>query len=285
MEGAKKLNIASLRVLYTLLCLFEQELTMKELIEQLNKKGYGPYNNFVVSKYINTCKSCGIDIQKIENKYKIFNFPVGINFTAQEGELLYTLKSFSETFKSKKINEIIENLLDKLHLHKYRTNNGLASSANLRIIKLFEKACLSKSNIDVTHNNKTINSYKPESIYVKNGKIFFKMSQDNEIIDFDPDNILDIQILEEKPGAYLYSNTVIYELYGRLAKSYQLRENEQIIHFKDKNTIVISNKYEDRKELLHRLMRYDSSCKIIRPKECADEMKKLIERTLENYGE
>ncbi len=285
MDSTKKINIASLRVLNTLLCLFEQDLSMKELIEQLNKKGYGPYNNFVVSKYINTCKSCGIDIQKINNKYKLINFPVGDVFMPNEGELLFMLKAFSETFKTKKVHEIIEGLLKKLHLNLYKTNNGMLSSENYRIIKLFEKACLSNSSVDVVFDNKTMENYNPEDIYVKDGKIFFRMSQDDDIVDFDPDNILDIQLLEEGPNKPFFVKSVIFELRGRLAKSYQLRENEQMLHQKGDDVIVVSNKYEDKETLLHRLMRYDSSCKIIKPQEYVDDMKKMIEKSLQNYGE
>ena len=89
----KKVNNASLRVLQTLLCLFEQDLTMNELIQKLNSNGFGHFNNFVLSKYINTCKSCGIDIQKIKNRYTIVNFPIGMRFSAEEGELLYEINS------------------------------------------------------------------------------------------------------------------------------------------------------------------------------------------------
>ena len=65
MAKAKKFNIASYKVLKTLLCLFQDNLSMQELISQLELSGYGPYNNYIVSKYINTLKCCGIDIQKI----------------------------------------------------------------------------------------------------------------------------------------------------------------------------------------------------------------------------
>ena len=63
-----KINQASLKVLKILSLLFKKNMTMNELVDAMNDNGLGPCNNFVVSKYINTCKSCGIDIQKINNK-------------------------------------------------------------------------------------------------------------------------------------------------------------------------------------------------------------------------
>ena len=52
-----KINQASLKVLKILSLLFEKNMTMNELVDAMNDNGLGPCNNFVVSKYINTCKS------------------------------------------------------------------------------------------------------------------------------------------------------------------------------------------------------------------------------------
>ena len=41
----KKINIASYRVLQTLLALFNNNLTMAELVSELNQKGFGTYSN------------------------------------------------------------------------------------------------------------------------------------------------------------------------------------------------------------------------------------------------
>ena len=88
-----KINQASLKVLKILSLLFEKNMTMNELVDAMNDNGLGPCNNFVVSKYINTCKSCGIDIQKINNKYTILNFPIGLRFSPTESELLFEVKN------------------------------------------------------------------------------------------------------------------------------------------------------------------------------------------------
>ena len=77
--------------------------------------------------------------------------------------------------------------------------------------------------------------------------------------------------------------TVIFEIKGSLAKRYQPRENEQITHFKNNGSIIITNRYEDKKQLLHRLMRYDSSCKVLKPKAYVAEMQEMIANTLKNY--
>ena len=72
-----KKNIASIQVLKTLKALFEGEYTMAELIQKLNENEKEPvFNNSVISKYINTCRYCGIKILKINNKYFITKTPI-----------------------------------------------------------------------------------------------------------------------------------------------------------------------------------------------------------------
>lgn len=280
---AKKVNNASLRVLQTLLCLFEQSLTMNELIQKLNISGFGEFNNFVLSKYINTCKSCGIDIQKIKNKYTIINFPIGMKFSADEGELLYEIKQFSESLKTDKTEKIINNFLNKLHLPFFKTNSGLLSSKNYRIINLFEKACISKCDIRIIYKDSSFFDCSPTSIKAKNNQVVFNIKNQKESKEINIDDIVDIKFLEQQNENNSEITTVLFELRGQLAKRYQLRENEQIIQIKNNGNIVIANKYEEKNELLRRLLRYDSFCKVIRPLSYVGEMKKIIQKSLNNY--
>ena len=66
---SQKKNLSSMQVIKTLQILLQGDYTMNELIEQLNANESEPiFNNSVVSKYINTCRYCGIEIPKIHNK-------------------------------------------------------------------------------------------------------------------------------------------------------------------------------------------------------------------------
>ena len=63
-----KKNQSSMQVLKTLLVLLEGNYTMQELVEKLNEKEKeSVFNSSVVSKYINTCRHCGIEIIKVDN--------------------------------------------------------------------------------------------------------------------------------------------------------------------------------------------------------------------------
>ena len=67
---SNKKNISSMQVLKTLQVLLQGNYTMQELVSILNEnENEHLFNNSVISKYINTCRYCGIDIQKIHNKY------------------------------------------------------------------------------------------------------------------------------------------------------------------------------------------------------------------------
>lgn len=280
---ASKINQASLKVLKILNLLFKKNMTMNELVDAMNNDGLGPCNNFVVSKYINTCKSCGIDIQKINNKYTILNFPIGLRFSPRESELLFEIKSISENLKSGEVEHIVDKFINKLHLAFYKSGTGLQSSKNYRIIKIFEKACLSQCEIKIIFKDKTTYNCTPKEIQVIDEKIFFKTYNNKESKELNPDDIIDIRIIDDKVLTKESMDTVIFEIQGSLAKRYQPRENEQITQFKNNGSIIITNRYENKKQLLHRLMRYDSSCKILKPKSYVKEMRAMIENTLKNY--
>lgn len=285
MNNIDKINIASYKVLQTLICLFNKDMTMKELVDYLNSLNIGTYNNFVISKYINTCKICGIDIQKLNNKYTIINFPIGMRFNPKESKLLYEIKSFTDTLKQDNpLVLTIHNLFNKLHLQFFKSNNGLLSSKNCRIIKTFEKACKEQYQINIIFKNKSVYKCSPKSINVEKGRIFFTTDNHNNVKQIHPDDVIDIVITEEKSILKYSSQNVIFELYDKLAKNYQLKENEQILRMKDDSTLVILNKYETKKELLHRLMRYGALCKIISPKEYVLEMKDIINKSIDNQN-
>ena len=285
MNNLRKINIASYRVLKTLLLLFEKNMTMNELVEALDADGSGTYNNFVVSKYVHTCKSCGLDIQKIDGKYCLVNFPFAVKFTPDETRLLFELQNNNQDLKSKTQDKNMQTLLEKLHLPFFKSSVGFKSSENYLIVKVFEKAMTAESDVLLTFKDGTQKQCTPADIVMDGDKIVLKVTSDNGVEDVYPDKLANVKPTNKSARKTKISGgEVVYELKGKLAKRYQLRENEQILKFKANGTIVITNKYEDKKTLLHRLMRYDALCKIVKPQEYVDDFKKMINDALDNYG-
>ena len=82
---SNKKNISSMQVLKTLQVLLQGNYTMQELVSILNENEKEPlFNNSVISKYINTCRYCGIDIPKIHNKYFVASMPFGIELEVKD---------------------------------------------------------------------------------------------------------------------------------------------------------------------------------------------------------
>ena len=83
--------------------------------------------------------------------------------------------------------------------------------------------------------------------------------------------------------AILRPNTkeTIFELYGKLAKTYAIKDDERLVEF-GKDRIVIANSENSKEKLFRRLLRYDSLCKILFPKEDVEQFRNLVQKALDN---
>lgn len=256
---------------------------MSELVIALEKAGYGPYNNYIVSKYIHTLKTCGIDIQKVQNRYCIVNFPFIMKLTSVESQLLYDIKTKSEKVSLDNIGYVVGNFFDKIHLPFYKSGMGKFSSPNHNIIKNLEQAYKTNVEVILTYEDETKVDGFVRDVKVVGGKYHFILANQSGVKEIIPDNIYNVELLNKKAIINGSDKGVIFELKGRLAERYQLRENEHIIKYKDNGSIVILNEYEDRHVLIQRLLRYDSSCKVIGPTDFLIEFKSVVQNSLKNY--
>ena len=86
---AQKINASSTQVIKTLNVLLQGDYTMRELIDMLNQNEPEPiFNNSVISKYINTCRYCEFDIQKIHNKDYVAKIPFGLDLSVLDVDLI-----------------------------------------------------------------------------------------------------------------------------------------------------------------------------------------------------
>ena len=76
-------------------------------------------------------------------------------------------------------------------------------------------------------------------------------------------------------------NSVVFEVYGRLASLYKLKPSEKVINFSN-NHLTISNTEEDKDVLIRRLIKYGENCKIIRPQSVQKEFLELTNNILKN---
>lgn len=281
-----KINTSSLQVMKTLLALLEEACTMQELIEKLNSKEKDSiFNNSVISKYINTCRYCNIEIPKIQNKYFVTKIPFGLNLSINDVELLKKMQKLCSDYFSKKINKGFNSFIDKLNRFSNKTILRIEKETINISFEAFEKAIKEERKVRLMLRTQAVIDCIPLSITTHQKRTYFRIKHDNKEKSIALDRIIGIEILNEifKTPDF-ENNTAIFEVRGNLAHRYNLRENEVMIK-QEGSSITIENKGEDMNLLLSRLLRYDSLCEVKSPALCRSEMIKIINDTLANYGE
>lgn len=276
--------MASYKVLYTFLSLYQCNMTMHELISSLNKLNLGVFNPFIVQKYIHTLKSCGINIQKIHNKYSIVNFSFGTKLSEEDATLLHNLKTEYEKASVNDMEYAIHTFFTKLHLPFYKYTTGSVYGPHLKILKFIKYAFNTNVEVMITYKNSSKEICFIREIKIVDKKYYFLAANENCVKEVALEDIENVELIQ-KPSKITFGNTgVIYELYGSNAERYQLRPNEKILRYNPPKSIVILNEYEEKTLLIQRLLRYDSSCKILEPADFSNQMLEEINGALMNYN-
>lgn len=90
-------------------------------------------------------------------------------------------------------------------------------------------------------------------------------------------------ILEDEEEYFGANNEVIFEVYGKLAKTYLLKADERVVD-STKISLVVGSGAKDWDVLFKRLLRYDTLCKVLQPKSAVDAFYAMIEQSLLNLG-
>ena len=278
-----KLNTASMNVLYTMMTLLESPMTMKDLI--INFAKFSPCNNFVISKYINTCRFCKFDIVKDSGKYILRKLPIKISFSQDEEDIITNdLIDNAVKSNSKDLINTLSNFLFKLcRLTSFDAVVEQPANNN-PILKEFEESLFCELMIEVTTKDGKNFICSPVEIKYLQDKIILSVFYNDSIRDIPLDKVVSIQKTSRKILTGIIPHTVTFKLTKDLAKRYSARPNERIINIEADGSIIISNRSEDKEALMKRLMRYDEKCEIISPKILRDEFKTKIEQMLENYN-
>lgn len=281
-----KKNISSLHVLKTLKLLLEDNYTMAELIQKLNEQEKESiFNNSVISKYINTCRFCGVKIVKIFNKYYVTKLPFGLNLTDDETNLIQNLKNAVIAELSTKSCNKFQKFIDKLNRYTNKKIARVEKKAYPIAFELFEKAINMKKRVKLLFKNRYELSGIPVDITTQKGKIFFRIYTKSRIRMIDASRLSGIEVLDETFVGYMNEQDVLFKLKGKLAKRYEIREEEELRNIvPPEDGILVCNKSRNSEMLLSRLMRYDSLCEVVAPKIIREDMKELINDTLLNYG-
>ncbi len=283
---SSKINISSMQVIKTLQVLLQGNYTMNELVDRLNfKEKDAIFNNSVVSKYINTCRYCGIDIPKIQNKYFVASMPFGLDLTSNDIDLLEKLQNVVKENIIKKYCKFFDDFIERINKYSNKQIIKVDKSTYKMSLELFENAMCERRKVKFLYKNGSEYICTPLKLVENGDRVFFNVLYKNREKLINSDRVSGLSILSEKFFPRMSDVTVTYKMKRELAKRYVLRENEKILQKFENGDIVISNNGEVKDILFSRLFRYDDLCEILTPKNYREEFKTILESTLSNYGE
>lgn len=286
MAKAVKKNLSGIQVMKTLLVLLQGNFSMQEIIARLNQNEKEPvFNNSVISKYINTCRVCGIDIPKIHNKYFVTNMSFGLELTTGDINLLENMQNIIKEHMTNKVHKVFDRFVEKVNRYSNKKIARVEKDVHFQSTEYFESAINEKRKIRLMFKNRIIMDCIPICIAENQGKRYFQVLHNGKEKLVDSNRVAGIEVLTQKYSLNHMDTSVVYVLKGELACRYTIRDNEQLIFPTEPGTITISNRGENKDLLIARLLRYDDKCEILTPKSYRDEMKQILDSALANYGE
>lgn len=297
---AENFNIvpSGYRILYVLFLLINNGLSQKEINEKLSQNPdiEQSFTKETLLKIINTLKVSDIEIIKKKNKYHVSKLPWQFDLDETHFKTLFSLIYYVGALEQKELskdyNSFLENLFrfvpekkllqfDK-EISNYKSLNKYSKYA-LRIRKI-EQFRQSDSRIKIILNEGHEYYFDTYHLEYTSQKVFLTgyslKHHENKTIDLDA--VKSVKQLPQKSSGVFFPSSVTFKIKGRLAKSYNLRENEKLLNFEN-DELIVSNKGEDRQKLFRRLLKYKDLCKIVATDSVRNDFKQMLERILQNY--
>ena len=297
----EKYNESSIKIFKFIFLLYNDDAYYDKVMNIL-KSSTNEKPHVILNKYLNALKVFGINVIKDKNKYKLLNTPFTKPYELEDLKTIALIENFTiQLPNSKKKNEIekliktIKNSFNANSKSKYNQLQGseffeeVFQYSNIKQqIEKCEEYCQGQYKIKIIYDSKgkEITSicnakqiiYGNKTAYLRIYKI-----KEQEIKDVAIEKIISITQLPSLKNNTELPMTIIYRITGRLAKSYNIKENERLIEVKNDGSLLIANNNEPYDKLLKRLIRYDYNCVIERPKFIKEQMMEMINNTLKNY--
>ena len=307
MKNNKKLNEGCLKIFHLLELLYNDKADYDSVVNIFKDEIDETSINTVqvnLNKYINTLKIFGIKIRKENNKFKLLSSLYAMNFDLDDLKAISLLSSSINSFPdidlTQEVNGFLQSLEarmnneDKNTLNELKQNSPTDNSfyyANLREqIKECEQVCKENCKITVIYKKrkKEIScKCTPKDVVYDSKNVYLKVHDyiSHNLIEIPINSILTIIKSPSVASTIEMNTTVIYKLKNRLAKTYKLKEDETSEGFDKDGSQTIINKSGNIDNLIPRLLRYSYDCEIISPKILREEMKRIINETINLYEE
>ena len=262
---------------------------IRKLFDDNNKKSVS--TNEVLNKYINTLRTLGLNIKRKEGKYTLYNFLVQIVLTNEETEAFNKLQMNIAKYGSiREINifyEIKKRILRFLDVNSQNEINTyidqyLVNSLGIKV-KLFAKLCDDGQILKIRFKGEIHNVEPIEVIFLEN-KIYLECYEPKimSIVKFPIEKITLVKQQPLKNKNRMFTNSVVYEIYGRLKENYKLKDGERYL-YEDEKRKVIKVENEDYELLAKRLIRYKNNCKVLKPENFQKYFKDFTNKILALY--
>ena len=289
-----KSSDTSSRVALLLRELIKRPLDYTDIMKLFDEKNKKPvYTTVVLNKYINTLRTLGLQIKRSEKKYTLLTFLYQIVLTDEEIHALNNFEVAILKFGTDKEIKTFLNIKRKIlkffdkkaqnELNNY-TERYLTGMLGLKV-KMLGKICDDGQNVKIRYKSEVF-TVEPRQILFVDNKIYFECTdvKNFKIKKLPVEKVTLLKQLPLKNKNILLSNSVIYEISGRLANNYKLKDGEKLIANEgDKKVIKTEN--EDYELLSRRLIRYKNYCKILKPTEFRDYFEKFTDKILTMYEE
>lgn len=298
----EKYNDACVKLFEFIKMLYEDEAEFRKVIDLISDGKYdGTSNTHVtLNKYLNALKIFGINVKKINNKYKILTPLYKMQFCEEDLKCISKIKNVKDNLPEGNQKKQLQKFLRNLEIRFDENTKKLSKDINVcnnnptlnllnENFKLCEKFCQEQHKLEIIYTDSQNNEINllctPSETSIYRKKVTLKVIGNNgsRIYDIPFENIKFIKQLPSSTNSTILLTTIVYRIKNRLAKNYRLREWEKLENKETNGNLVIVNKGEDFNILLKRLMRYGAECEIISPKFFKEEMKNLINKTLSNY--
>ncbi len=308
----QNINISAYRVLYILLVLVHyRSLNVHELNRFLyeNPLIERGYNTETLTKYINTLREVGCEIPRSSNRneysYELLRSPFPLSLEPEElavaEKLLELLAEQPDELLYNDYRELLEHLDWALHSPDNRRLNGTAPlagqnplfptlEARRQSLHTLRRYCKDAFTLLLSYRHddgQTIEMLLEPHELMEQGKRLYLLGLEpsaQEQIMLDADRIESIWQLPSKSKHRPTQTTVVFALYGRLAKSYRPYPGEKTIYRTDEE-LRIKTKVTEPIGLMNRLMKYGASCQVVSPDSLRTTMHKRITQLLETLDE
>lgn len=301
MNKSDKSHDTGLRIIEILKILLNSDADKQTIMEYL-KENVGienVYTNEAYLKYFNTLDILGLNIEKNDGIYCLKQALFSIELNENEEKILKQLIKTIPHLNNKKQEETIKKFI--LRLDKYVNidlrsevkrleNEPYSDTLKMNIVNTLKQLLDEESEVNISYKNRKGEEFNIDAAIkkiVENKGHYYVLCYNSTMLRCKricTDYITSVKRSPKSAPSMESNGSVVYEVYGRLAKSYKLKSWETLSDF-DSGFMRITNTKEDIDTLLHRLFKYGENCKILQPKSVVDEFLSLTNDVLNNLEE